>query len=704
MGAEKSIKSVAIIGAGASGTITAAALKAENYFDQIRIFERRETAGGTWIFDASPGPELPINPGKLPPQIDPPVQIPDQLPRVTAPVEQERYSKTPVYNSLTTTVEDVSRIPPPSSELDLDRWRLTLRKHDALRQVDVWWTEEFDALVIANGHYSVPFIPHVDGLEEYIKKYPDRVVHSKYYRSPTVYSGQKVLTIGNSASGSDIFNELTKTAQLPVYSSRRHKSPFEGDKPQPGVEWKPIITRYHADGTIEFEDGTTLGADDVDKIIYATGYRPSFPFWNERANGRPIYDYEVGKLVNTYWHTFFHDLPTLAVVGIEKGLTFRSFEYQAVALARLFSGRNAVPLPPAREQRRWEEERTEWVKATGKKFHDIESEPGRLGEDSFKWLGYLYRLAGLGTLTGDGRVPPVLSKELLHAVRTIHKYPRYDEDVADAEVYDYHGVSSSGGKQAAKEWVTAVLDGKKSKDRRANKRSAERVEAAAEEEEDEDTAAAPSRGRAKDKAAQQAQSDFDREAAFDLGDVDAEYARVDERFEKRLQEFKVGGRFNPEMLGQLRVRPDRESAQSWPLRELAQVVHRGGRSVSILVSDAEYVKPIMSAVQNSDDFNQQPQRDPDNELELLLRIEPEDPEEQLRRLRAEITAWRDAVRGVMAARKHRHAAWLKEKHVTKDDVKALEKKVKSMQDKKIEQVDRSEKQIVQQMAKRQTRL
>lgn len=250
-----------------------------------------------------------------------------------------------------------------------------------------------------------------------------------------------------------------------------------------------------------------------------------------------------------------------------------------------------------------------------------------------------------------------------------------------------------------------MLDGKKSKERRANKRSAEREEERTAEEEDEDEIAAPSRGRAKEKAAQQAaENAFDRDAAFDLGDVEAEYAKIDSRFEKRLQEFKVGGRFNPEMLGQLRVRPDKESTQSWPLRELAQVVHRGGRSVSILVSDAEYVKPIMSAVQNSDDFNQQPQRDPDNELELTLRIEPENPEEQLRRLRGEVTAWRDAIRGVMAARKLRHAAWRKENHVTKDDVKALEKKIKEMQDKKIEQIDRSQKLIVAQMEKRQTRL
>jgi ribosome recycling factor len=250
-----------------------------------------------------------------------------------------------------------------------------------------------------------------------------------------------------------------------------------------------------------------------------------------------------------------------------------------------------------------------------------------------------------------------------------------------------------------------VLDSKsKSKEKRANKRSAAREEERNTQEDEEEEIAAPSRGRAKEKAAQQADSAFDRDAAFDLGDVEAEYTRVDERFDRRLQEFKVGGRFNPEMLGQLRVKPDRDSAQSWPLRELAQVVHRGGRSVSILVSDAEYVKPIMSAVQNSDDFNQQPQRDPDNELELTLRIELENPDEQLRRLRGEVTAWRDAIRGVMAARKLKHAAWRKENHVTKDDVKALEKKIKEMQDKKIEQIDRSQKQIVQQMEKRQTRL
>lgn len=51
---------------------------------------------------------------------------------------------------LNTTVEDVTR--------HNDSWRLTLRRHDAVEKVDIWWAEDFDALVIANGHYSVPYV------------------------------------------------------------------------------------------------------------------------------------------------------------------------------------------------------------------------------------------------------------------------------------------------------------------------------------------------------------------------------------------------------------------------------------------------------------------------------------------------------------------------------------------------------------------
>lgn len=42
------IKRVAIIGAGPAGAIAVDALAQEQAFDVIRIFERREKAGGCW--------------------------------------------------------------------------------------------------------------------------------------------------------------------------------------------------------------------------------------------------------------------------------------------------------------------------------------------------------------------------------------------------------------------------------------------------------------------------------------------------------------------------------------------------------------------------------------------------------------------------------------------------------------------------------
>lgn len=43
-----SVRKVAIIGAGPAGAIAVDALAQENTFSTIRVFERREAAGGCW--------------------------------------------------------------------------------------------------------------------------------------------------------------------------------------------------------------------------------------------------------------------------------------------------------------------------------------------------------------------------------------------------------------------------------------------------------------------------------------------------------------------------------------------------------------------------------------------------------------------------------------------------------------------------------
>lgn len=61
---------------------------------------------------------------------------------------------------LGTTVEDVSKLKDGEGDGNgnTETWKLTLRKYDVVRGVDEWWEEIFDAVIIANGHYSVPFV------------------------------------------------------------------------------------------------------------------------------------------------------------------------------------------------------------------------------------------------------------------------------------------------------------------------------------------------------------------------------------------------------------------------------------------------------------------------------------------------------------------------------------------------------------------
>lgn len=213
------------------------------------------------------------------------------------------------------------------------------------------------------------------GLTRYLELFPGRAVHSKTYRTPQLYQDKKVLVIGNSASGHDVAADLVPTARLPVYQSRRSASRWDGSEPPRGMEWKPVITEFLPSGRIVFEDNSYL--DDIDVVIYCTGYQPSFPFWNANSNGREIWDYKKSKLVKTYLHTFFQDFSTLGIVGMPRVLTFRSFEYQAIALARLFATRESVKLPSIKEQKRWETDREISQIFEKKKFHDIEWETGK---------------------------------------------------------------------------------------------------------------------------------------------------------------------------------------------------------------------------------------------------------------------------------------------------------------------------------------
>jgi len=48
-------------------------------------------------------------------------------------------------------------------------------------------TKKYDAVVISNGHYSIEYIPAVEGIREWQDRWPERIKHSKHYRKPEDY-------------------------------------------------------------------------------------------------------------------------------------------------------------------------------------------------------------------------------------------------------------------------------------------------------------------------------------------------------------------------------------------------------------------------------------------------------------------------------------------------------------------------------------
>jgi ribosome recycling factor len=61
---------------------------------------------------------------------------------------------------------------------------------------------------------------------------------------------------------------------------------------------------------------------------------------------------------------------------------------------------------------------------------------------------------------------------------------------------------------------------------------------------------------------------------------------VAERLKKDLSKLRAGGRFNPEVVEQLRVQPDRGSTQMVKLSDIAQVIPKG-RVVQVMVGEKD---------------------------------------------------------------------------------------------------------------------
>ncbi|EKV12478.1 hypothetical protein PDIG_44020 [Penicillium digitatum PHI26] len=426
---------VAVIGAGPSGLAAVRALEREGSFDYIRVFERKSTAGGLWAYEPEPDsfqvntqsevPKIPSQLAARTPCLMPATPEPQGLRGAAyetldtnAGARTLAFTHTPLPNgNSVASIRKFGRDNPSrprhlalhylqdlfipflhllvvettvekAEKTDDGQWKLTLRRRNVEHGTsnppkDYWWEERFDALVVASGHFTVPNIPDIEGLVETSTEFPDKFEHSKSWRSQNSHMSirSKIVIVGGGISAADLVEDLHEIVKGPLYVSRRSDVGFLEDAwCLPNVISKTTISRISgaSGGTVEFQDGTSITG--VDKVIFATGYKISYPFLPFEAVA------PQNRLAGFYQHLFQIGDPSLAVIGqVRAAISFRIYEYQAVAVSRFLAGRSKE-LPRKAEQEEWEERRLQY-KGSTELFHGTKP-------DSVDYYGWLREFAG----------------------------------------------------------------------------------------------------------------------------------------------------------------------------------------------------------------------------------------------------------------------------------------------------------------------
>jgi cation diffusion facilitator CzcD-associated flavoprotein CzcO len=434
-------RSIAIVGAGPSGVAAAKYLLAEKAFDRIVLYEQRSRSGGIWNYTANHTDEDLFTI----PQTDPrgKNQDPTWTQQTNGSNQEQKDTSfvSPMYENLETNIprglmgfqdlnwpEDSQLFPThrtvlqyiedygkdiqhlvhyriqvvnaePTSRAHDSSWHVRVRQLDTGKEIE----EEFDALIVANGHFIVPFVPDIEGIREWNAQYPDRLSHSKYYRKPANYQGKKVIVIGNSASGADISAQVAAHCQTPLFWSTKSVSLFSATHSSGASERRevPPIKRFIVDSRgVEFEDGTV--ESDIDAIIFATGYFYSFPFLE---HVKPVLIRDGSHVEHTYQHLFYAPHPTLSFLALnQRVIPFPIAEAQSSVVARVYSGR--LSLPPYTEMQKWEQDTIAEV-GDGRSFHLLPfPKDGNYLNAMSHWALSAQPKEGLEN-DGKGKIPPI---------------------------------------------------------------------------------------------------------------------------------------------------------------------------------------------------------------------------------------------------------------------------------------------------------
>ncbi|KAM3240037.1 hypothetical protein ACQJBY_053614 [Aegilops geniculata] len=365
---------VCVIGAGMAGLASARELRREGH--DVTVLEQSGDVGGQWRYDPMTDGADPLGAAAAPVKVHSSMYASLRLisARETmgftdfqfAPKDGRDGRRFPGHREvylylkdfcgafglmesvrLNTSVVRVALAPGPTRRWTVRSVDLSNGKCDGAEEEE---EEVFDAVVVANGHYSQPRLPSIEGMEAW----RGRQVHSHSYRVPEPFRDEVVVVVGCGASGKDIAMEVRRVAKEVHLVAKSMEEVTQElakvlSKYSANLHLQQHVERLCEDGRVVFGDGSSILADT---IIYCTGFNYSFPFLDTEG-AVTVDDNCVGPL---FEHVFPPSLaPSLSFVGIPvKVFAPWFFEAQAKWVAQVLSGKRT--LPPEEEMIRSVEE------------------------------------------------------------------------------------------------------------------------------------------------------------------------------------------------------------------------------------------------------------------------------------------------------------------------------------------------------------
>ncbi len=214
-------------------------------------------------------------------------------------------------------------------EFDDETQQFTVHVSD--HDQDEVYTEQFDYVVMASGHFSTPNVPEFEGFD----KFNGRILHAHDFRDAVEFKDKTVLIVGSSYSAEDIGSQCYKYGAKQIYSCYRSK-PMGFNWPENWSE-KQHLLRVD-EQTAYFGDGSSA---EVDAIILCTGYLHHFPHIAEDLRLKTNNClYPLGLYKGVVWE----QNPRMFYLGMQdQWYTFNMFDAQAWYVRDVILGEKTLP-------------------------------------------------------------------------------------------------------------------------------------------------------------------------------------------------------------------------------------------------------------------------------------------------------------------------------------------------------------------------